>query len=96
MIRKHVLATEILLVMFSFADALPAKLVDAAPDGFTISQILMISATPLQVYQRFVRDVGAWWAPGHTYSGIRATYRSMRGPAAAFASAGTRGLEFCT
>ncbi|HTP33420.1 MAG TPA: hypothetical protein VMJ75_14680 [Candidatus Acidoferrales bacterium] len=46
-----------------------AAVVDSSANGFTLKITLHIQAPPAAVYQKFVRNVGDWWNPAHTFSG---------------------------
>ncbi|HXJ44792.1 MAG TPA: hypothetical protein VNH18_36230, partial [Bryobacteraceae bacterium] len=48
---------------------LAAEVVDSASNGFTVRTTLSIQASPADVYQRLVRNVGDWWNSAHTFSG---------------------------
>jgi uncharacterized protein YndB with AHSA1/START domain len=57
--------------------ALPALLVagssrasaQVTSNGFLVSHEVHIAAAPRNVYDALVGQVGAWWNPGHTFSG---------------------------
>jgi hypothetical protein len=51
------------------AAAANGAVVDSASNGFTVKIPLHIQAPPAAVYQKFVRNVGDWWNPAHTFSG---------------------------
>lgn len=51
------------------AAAAHGAVADSASNGFTIKIPLHIQAPPATVYQKFVRNVGDWWNPAHTFSG---------------------------
>ena len=46
-----------------------ADVVDATPDSFTVQTVYEVEASPTQVYQAFVGNIGSWWHPDHTFSG---------------------------
>lgn len=46
-----------------------AEVVDSSSAGFTVRTTLSIQAPPDDVYRRFIRNIGDWWSPQHTYSG---------------------------
>jgi hypothetical protein len=48
---------------------LRADVADSAPNGFTIKIVETIHATPADVYNRLVHNVGDWWNSDHTFSG---------------------------
>lgn len=45
------------------------EVVDSSALGFTVRNVVQISAAPESVYVSLVRDVGSWWNPVHTFSG---------------------------
>jgi uncharacterized protein YndB with AHSA1/START domain len=47
-----------------------ADVIDSAPNGFTSEHVLTIAAPPTQVFKSLVEDVGRWWDPAHSYSGV--------------------------
>jgi hypothetical protein len=46
-----------------------AAVVDSSASGFTVRISMHIQAPPAAAYQKFVRSVGEWWNPAHTFSG---------------------------
>ena len=61
--------TRILVALFAlFALPCYADVADQAPNGFTVRIVTTIRATPAEVYDRLVHNVGDWWNPEHTYS----------------------------
>jgi uncharacterized protein YndB with AHSA1/START domain len=46
-----------------------AEVADSAANGFTVKISMNIQSTPDEVYRKFVRNVGDWWNPEHTFSG---------------------------
>ena len=46
-----------------------AEVVDSSSGGFTVKTIVVIQASPEDVYRRLVRGIGDWWDPAHTFSG---------------------------
>ena len=44
-------------------------MVDSAPNGITVRTTLTIKASPAEVYQKLVNNVGDWWNSAHTFSG---------------------------
>ena len=57
----------VLLVALA-ASAAQAEVADSSPSGFTVKVTLDIHAAPSAVYQKLMRDVGAWWSPDNTFS----------------------------
>jgi uncharacterized protein YndB with AHSA1/START domain len=45
-----------------------AAVVDSSSSGFTVKTTLTIQAPAADVYSRFIRNVGDWWSPDHTFS----------------------------
>jgi uncharacterized protein YndB with AHSA1/START domain len=45
-----------------------AEVADSSANGFTVKITQVIQAPPEEVYRRFIRNVGDWWNPEHTYS----------------------------
>jgi uncharacterized protein YndB with AHSA1/START domain len=60
----------VLLPLLLLAPAVPAgaKVVDSAPDGFTVQSTAIIAAAPQRVYRNLIDDVGRWWSSEHTFS----------------------------
>ncbi len=48
---------------------LRADVADSAANGFTVKLAVTIRASPQEVYQRLVHNVGDWWDSAHTFSG---------------------------
>jgi uncharacterized protein YndB with AHSA1/START domain len=46
-----------------------ADVADSAANGFTVKLAVTIRASPQEVYQRLVRNIGDWWDSSHTFSG---------------------------
>jgi uncharacterized protein YndB with AHSA1/START domain len=46
-----------------------AEVVDSSSTGFTVRTTLTIHAAPEVVYSKFMRNIGDWWNPGHTFCG---------------------------
>jgi len=46
-----------------------AEVVDSSSAGFSVRTTLTIAAAPDDVYRKFIRNVGDWWSPDHTFSG---------------------------
>ena len=57
-----------LALLMMFPSVLAAEVADSGPAGFTIRGTLNLQAPPADAYQKFVLNVGSWWAPGHTFS----------------------------
>ena len=47
-----------------------ADVVDSSAQGFTSRNTLNIGAPPKAVYRHMLTDIGRWWNPEHTYSGV--------------------------
>jgi uncharacterized protein YndB with AHSA1/START domain len=61
-----------------------AEVADASANGFTIKLILNVKASPEDVYRKFVRNVGDWWDPSHTFSGSSHNLTIEEKPAGCF------------
>src|SRR5580704_16587142 len=46
-----------------------AEVVDSSTIGFTVRTTVAIEAPPGDVYRKFIREIGEWWNPSHTFSG---------------------------
>jgi uncharacterized protein YndB with AHSA1/START domain len=46
-----------------------AEVVDSSSTGFTVRTTLAIQAPNDDVYRKFMRNIGDWWNPDHTFSG---------------------------
>ncbi len=46
-----------------------AEVKDSGPGGFTVKITTEINASPAEVYQRVVHNIGDWWSSAHTFSG---------------------------
>src|SRR5207245_116562 len=56
------------LVAFT-AERASAGVADSGPNGFTVKIAMHVGAPPAEAYRKFVRNVGDWWNPAHTFSG---------------------------
>lgn len=72
-------------VLLCFA-AVPASadVVDAAPGGFTIKVVVVVTAPAAQAYRTAVERVGSWWSSDHTYSGSAANLAIDASPGGCF------------
>lgn len=66
--RLLAVAAGLALVMVS-PTCIPAEVVSAAADGFSVRDSLEISASPQQVYDAVVNATKSWWSSAHTFSG---------------------------
>lgn len=57
------------VIMASFVVTLRAQVIDSSAHGFTVRSTVVVEGSAMQAYQKFVKDVGKWWDPAHTYSG---------------------------
>jgi uncharacterized protein YndB with AHSA1/START domain len=58
------------LVLAAFAASIAnAAVLDFSANGFTIKVSMQIAAPPAEAYRKFVRNIGDWWNPSHTFSG---------------------------
>ena len=55
--------------LLAVASPVAAEVVDSAANGFTLKSTFLLKATPADVYQKFVHNIGDWWNPEHTFSG---------------------------
>jgi uncharacterized protein YndB with AHSA1/START domain len=62
-------ARSVLSAFLLAAIAAQAEVVDSSSTGFTVRTTLTIQAPPDDVYRKFIRNVGDWWSPDHTFSG---------------------------
>lgn len=58
------------LILVSICTPLPAEVVDAAANGFTLRIETTVNADRMDVYRSAVEDVGSWWHGDHTISGF--------------------------
>lgn len=65
--RINILMLSLLCVLAPVA--LRADVADSAANGFTIKIVETIHATPADVYNRLIHNVGDWWNSDHTVSG---------------------------
>ena len=47
-----------------------AAVTDSSAYGFTLRYELIVKVKPDRIYGNLVNDIGSWWNPAHTYSGI--------------------------
>jgi hypothetical protein len=59
----------VLLLLCAASVSSPADVADSAANGFTIKIVESIHASPADVYNRLVHNVGDWWNSDHTLSG---------------------------
>lgn len=52
-----------------FAIGVSPAMGQTTSNGFAVRHEVSISASPANVYDALVRQVGSWWNPQHTYSG---------------------------
>ena len=57
------------LAATAFADA---EVLDSAPSGFSTQSVIETTRERVEVYEAFVQDIGRWWHPDHTVSGMSA------------------------
>ncbi len=57
------------VVLGSSTSSLTAKILDSAPNGFSLRTSVEISASPLTVYDTMIKEIGHWWDSDHTFSG---------------------------
>src|SRR5580704_3818234 len=65
--RIKILTTALLCILVPLV--LRGDVADSAANGFTIKIVENIHATPADVYNRLVHNVGDWWNSEHTFSG---------------------------
>lgn len=51
------------------APRVPADVIDAAPNGFTVRYQVSVDAERAVVYGAAVDNIGQWWSSDHTFSG---------------------------
>ena len=51
------------------ASSAGAAVADSSATGFTVKIPMHVNAPPADVYRKFVRNIGDWWSPAHTFSG---------------------------
>jgi hypothetical protein len=64
-----ILLRSFLCVLVVYAANARAEVTDAAANGFTVVNELIIDAGTEQAWQAAVNDVGLWWSSDHTISG---------------------------
>jgi hypothetical protein len=64
-----------LIVLTLGAGLAAAEVVDSAANGFTVKTTLNIKASPDDVYNKLVHNIGDWWNPAHTFSQNAANLR---------------------
>jgi len=47
-----------------------AEVVDSSSTGFTVKLTFAVQVAPAEVYRKLVRNIGEWWNPEHTFSGV--------------------------
>lgn len=71
--QMSTLKSSILWSAFAVAGLIPtfaqADVADSAANGFTVKLAVTVRASPQDVYQRLVHNIGDWWDPSHTFSG---------------------------
>ena len=70
--RLSKIATAALVI--SLSSSTHADVVAKSPAGFVSKHVLTISAPPSQVFRALTDDVGRWWNPEHSYSGVAANF----------------------
>mgnify|MGYP000748903727 CR=1 FL=1 len=60
-----------LLICLVLLAATPAsgRVLDSAPDGFTLENSAVVPVTPNAAYAALVNDVGRWWPADHSWFG---------------------------
>jgi len=78
-----------LLILLNVATAFGAhaQVVDADPAGFTSVHEMTLAATPARVYQALTAEIGRWWDPRHSYSGIATNFTLDPRPGGCFCEA---------
>lgn len=67
---RNLLSVSLLPVALLLLDASRAEVTDSSASGFSIRHELTIAAPPGEAYQALVGQVGRWWHPDHTVSGV--------------------------
>lgn len=65
----RILVTHFLAAFLLIPISARAEIVDSSSAGFTVRTVVTIPAPPDEVYRKFMRNVGDWWNPEHTFSG---------------------------
>ena len=68
--RTKLIGFFIFTILFSVATTVNADVVDSSAAGFTSRNTVQINASRKAVFKHLVTDIGRWWNPEHTYSGI--------------------------
>lgn len=56
-------------LLCALAQTAAADVADSAANGFTVKIVTQIHASPADVYNRLVHNVGEWWNSAHSFSG---------------------------
>ncbi len=70
--RPSKIVTAVLVT--SLSSSIHADVVAKSPAGFVSKHVLTIPAPPSQVFRALTDDVGRWWNPEHSYSGVAANF----------------------
>jgi uncharacterized protein YndB with AHSA1/START domain len=62
-------AMPLVLVSLLAAGQAAAEVVDTSPTSLTVESSVEVDAMPTAAFEKFTRDLPAWWDPAHTWSG---------------------------
>lgn len=71
MIVSPAMKTMPLVLVLSLLAAGPAgaAVLETSPSSLTVESSVEVEATPEAIFEKFTRDLPAWWDPAHTWSG---------------------------
>jgi uncharacterized protein YndB with AHSA1/START domain len=67
---KYIKLAMYVMVLIAGSMNVRGDVVDSSTLGFTSKNTLNISAPPKEVYRHLITNIGHWWNPEHTYSGV--------------------------
>ncbi len=62
-----------LLLSLCCAGIANAEVADRAPNGFTVSNTVVVDATPSRSWDALINEIGLWWPADHTWFGDAGT-----------------------
>ncbi len=62
------------LLAVTLSPSIGAEVVAKSSAGFVSKHTLNIAAPPQRVFEALTDDVGRWWDPEHSYSGVAANF----------------------
>lgn len=60
----------LIIVFLSGCCTIHAEVIDSAANGFTVRGLVEVNTDSANVYRHLVKDIGKWWDPEHTFSGL--------------------------